>query len=113
MRRVGALAFLAGALLILVSAPAGAHALVRNSDPASGSVLNHAPSKVVITFTERPDPKLTSVQVLDSAGTDHAQGDPQPVPGQPLDIEVAVDRLSDGVYTVAWRTISEADGHTT
>ncbi len=41
--------------------PAGAHALLRESDPAAGSSLDQAPRRVVLTFTERPEPGLTSI----------------------------------------------------
>ena len=112
-RRAGAVALLAAALVLGLASAADAHALYRSSTPANGADLERAPTKVVITFTERPDPKISLIQVLDTASHNHARGKVQPVPGQPLELQTAVGPLPSGVYTVTWRTVSEADGHTT
>ena len=113
IRRAGAVAFLAIAFVLCAATAAGAHALYRSSTPANGADLKQAPSAVVITFTERPDPKLSVIQVLDTAGRDHAKGRVLPVPGQPDQLRIGVGSLQAGVYTVTWRTVSEQDGHTT
>ena len=112
-RRAAAVGVLASALLVGLATAASAHALYRSSSPPNGSSQTQAPTKIVITFTERPDPKLSVIQVLDTAGRNHATGTVQPVPGQPFDLQTAVRSLSPGVYTVTWRTVSENDGHTT
>jgi len=111
--RVWARAGVAGvAILVMMAAPAGAHALRTASDPADGAVLKQPPTQVVITFTERPDPNLSSIKVLDSSGATKAgQGKPEAVPGQPTQLRIPVPGLSDGVYTVSWRTVSKVDGH--
>ena len=102
------------AIWLVVSAPvAGAHASLRSSDPADGAIVDAAPSAVVLTFTEPPDPKLTVVHVLNSSGTPVETGPPQPVPGRRLQIEEPLGTVPDGVYTVTWRTVSETDGHVT
>jgi copper transport protein len=102
------------AIWLVASAPsAGAHASLRSSDPADGAIVDVAPSAVVLTFTEPPDPKLTVVHVLDSTGKQVETGSPQPVPGRRLQIREALGELPDGVYTVTWRTVSETDGHVT
>ena len=54
--------------------PAQAHAGYESSDPADGAVLDAAPATVSITFTEPPDPALSSVEVLDAGGTDIVAG---------------------------------------
>src|SRR5437588_3512914 len=92
---------------------ASAHALYRSSSPANGADLEHAPSKVVITFSERADPKLSVIEVLDSAGRNFAKGHVGPVQGRPLELSIRVGSLSDGVYTVTWRAVATDDGHTT
>jgi copper transport protein len=105
--------FVLGGLLVSLAMPATAagHALLHSSDPAAGSTLGTAPTSVLLTFGEKPDPRLTSVKVLDSAGQDHASGEPQAVADPPGSIRVAVGDLPDGVYTVSWRTVSSVDGH--
>jgi copper transport protein len=113
MRRAAAIAVLVGALIVLGASSAGAHALVRSSDPADGAILDRGPAQVSITFTERPDPALSIVRVLDAHGNELQTGEPQPVPGQPLELEVGVRALGKGVYTVTWRIVSRADGHVT
>ena len=113
-RRAATLAFGLCAIWLVASAPvAGAHASLRSSDPADGSIVDVAPSAVVLTFTEPPDPKLTVVHVLDSSGKQVETGTPKPVPGRRLQIEEPLGTLPDGVYTVTWRTVSETDGHVT
>jgi copper transport protein len=113
VRRAAALALLLGALMIFTAPRASAHAVVRSSSPANGSVVDQAPTRVTIEFTERPDLTLTSIQVLASSGHDVARGKPQPVPGQPDTLRIGVGPMPDGVYTVTWRTVSADDGHTT
>jgi copper transport protein len=113
MRRIIVAVLGAGLLVVVAGGPAAAHALLRRSEPASGELLHTAPTKVVITFTEPPDPSLSLIHVLNESGQDVEQGKAEPVPGQPLQLQVALPPLTDGVYTVTWRTVSETDGHVT
>src|SRR5207245_7132174 len=85
---------------------ASAHALLKRSVPADGSTVSQAPRAIQLFFTEPPELSLSSVTVLDSSGNPvHGIGPPQPVPGTPDELSVAVGTgsLPDGVYTVAWR----------
>jgi copper transport protein len=91
---------------------AGAHALLQASVPAGGTVLQRAPADVTLTFTEAPEPSLSFVHVLDSAGR-QVRGGARPVPGHPLELRVPLGPLPNGVYTVTWRTVSRVDGHVT
>jgi copper transport protein len=111
--RVGLAAVLAGLLLLAAGGPAGAHALLRESDPAAGSSLDRAPSRVVLTFTERPEPGLSSISVLDTGGQPVERGQAGPVDGAPLQFAVGLGDLADGTYTVSWRVVSKDDGHLT
>ncbi|HSS11963.1 MAG TPA: copper resistance protein CopC [Acidimicrobiales bacterium] len=97
--------------LVLVAPAAAAHALPESSDPAAGAVLKQAPTSVTIVFGETPDAKLSRLRVLDSSGRDHSVGPTHAVPASPRTLTVGVGPLSDGVYTVSWRTVSEVDGH--
>jgi copper transport protein len=103
-----------GGLLASLALPATAvgHALLHSSEPSAGSTLGTAPKFVLLTFGEKPDPRLTSVKVLDSAGQDHVTGDPTADGDPPDSVRVQLGQLSDGVYTVSWRTVSSVDGHT-
>jgi copper transport protein len=105
---------IAGAFVVVALAgmtPAGAHALAQSSDPPPGATLAQSPKAVTIVFGERPDPRLSSITVLDTSGSSHQQGRAAPAPGLPNSLEVSVGSLARGVYTVSWRTVSEVDGH--
>ncbi|MCA1832131.1 MAG: copper resistance protein CopC [Actinobacteria bacterium] len=105
-----ALTFAAATLLV---APAGAHALVKSSEPARGALLDAAPTKVTITFTERPDTALSTIRVLDTTGGEVQNGTAKGAPGNADQLTVPLKQLDKGVYTVAWRTVSRVDGHVT
>ena len=115
MRRPITVAALACLLLVLIAPAAGGHALLRGSEPAGGASLDTAPERVTLTFTEPPDPALSSVHVLDTAGHAVERGRARAVAGRPLVLEVPVGRRGDepGTYTVSWRVVSRTDGHLT
>src|SRR5690242_17235580 len=92
---------------------AAAHAGLTSSNPADGATLGASPTAVELTFTERVDPKLSTVTVVDRRGTAYASGAPAVVAGDPLSVSIAVRPLPKGVYTVHWRVDSEVDGHAT
>jgi copper transport protein len=104
---------LAGGWLLASGPAAGAHALLRASDPADGASLDRAPRQVTLTFTERPEPRLSVVHVLDADGRQVDPGGAVPVAGNPLQLRVPLGDLPDGTYTVTWRTVSRDDGHVT
>ncbi len=112
-RRAVLAVLLALSALAAGSASVSAHALLASSDPAANAILATAPTSVTLRFTEQPDLRLSSVQVLDASGASHASG---PVvagaPGSDT-LTVPLGALAEGVYTVAWRTVSAADGHAT
>jgi copper transport protein len=90
---------------------ASAHALRQSSTPDDGADLQQSPTAVTITFGEAPDPRLSSIQVISTSGQQF-QGPTMAVPGNPLELQVALTRqLPTGVYTVNWRTFSHVDGH--
>ena len=105
---------LAGTFVVAISGVASAHAGLASSDPASGASLDDAPVQVILTFTEPPDPKLSVVHVLDVNGTQVESGPAEALPGGKDQLRIGLpEDLSNGVYTVSWRVVSEADGHTT
>ena len=112
-RSSASILLLVTALVIALALPATAlgHALLQSSDPAAGATLGSAPAAVTLTFGETADPRLSSVKVLDSAGQDHVAGPIEVVADPPDSIRIPVGPLSDGAYTVSWRTVSAVDGH--
>src|SRR5215217_585609 len=111
--RLATLAVLTGAWLLASGPTAAAHGALQSSEPAGGSSLERAPAAVTLRFTERPDPGLSTVRVLDSSGRVVAGGPAQPVAGRPLELRVPAAGLPAGGYTVSWRIISAVDGHRT
>ena len=111
--RLAALALLAGLWLLVTGPAAAAHGVLQSSEPAGGSSLERAPAAVTLRFSERPDPRLSTVRVLDSGGRVVAGGPAQPVAGRPLELRVPAAGLPPGGYTVTWRIVSAVDGHRT
>jgi len=109
---------LGGALLGVIAAlalatSASAHALLRQSQPGAGAVLHTAPDSVTLSFTEEPEPVLSTIQVVDANGRTVSAGPAQTVAGDPLALRASVRAPGTGVYTVSWRTVSRVDGHVT
>jgi copper transport protein len=117
MRRRGRLAALAAPLaglwLLATGPAAAAHGVLESSEPAGGSSLGRAPAAVTLRFSERPDPGLSTVRVLDSGGRAVAGGPARPVAGRPLELRVPLAEVPAGGYTVTWRIVSAVDGHRT
>jgi copper transport protein len=101
----------AGAGVVLTASGAGAHALLRSSVPADGARLQEAPAQVSLTFTEDPEPSLSSIEVMDTSGDVVSSGSARPA--GPATLAVPLADVGDGVYTVSWRVVSRVDGHAT
>ncbi|MFE2942236.1 copper resistance CopC/CopD family protein [Streptomyces sp. NPDC059255] len=99
------------ALLLAGAGPAAAHAALSGSDPEDAAVLDAAPERVTLTFTESVRLAEGSVRVLSPT---NERVNPKPaehVAGKADAIRVGLrGKLPEGTYTVSWRVIS-ADGH--
>ena len=93
--------------------PASAHAGLRRADPPADAVLPAPPTAVRLTFSEEPEPSLSTIRVVDDAGATHEVGPPVPVPGDPSSLTVPVPAATGRAYTVSWQVLSRVDGHTT
>jgi copper transport protein len=116
MRRALAFGVLALATLgwLVVAAPgASAHALLRDSTPKDGALLDAPPSEVVIDFTEPPDLGLSEITVVDGDGQAVEAGTLERLSGKGNLVRVALAEIGGGVYTVTWRVLSKVDGHVT
>jgi copper transport protein len=111
--RLALLVAVAGLWLLATGPAAAAHGSLLSSEPAGGSSLERAPAAVTLRFSERPDPGLSTVRVLDSGGRVVAGGPARPVPGRPMELRVPTADLAAGGYTVSWRIVSAVDGHRT
>jgi copper transport protein len=106
---LAALALLAG--LPALAAPAAAHADLLGAEPEPNTEIDDAPDELVLAFSEPLEDTYTRVQVVDANGTGHvgslAIGDDR------RRVVADLDPLEEGIYTVEWRALSSADGHTT
>jgi copper transport protein len=99
--------------IVLLAAPAGAHAELQKSEPSNGQILQTAPHQIQFSFSEPPDLGLTTIGVVDANGGKVQTGPPRNPAGQNKVIVVSLEPVPDGVYTVTWRTVSATDGHVT
>jgi copper transport protein len=100
------------ALLALVTAtPAAAHPYLLRSDPASGEVLQSAPSTIDIDYTEGLDHSYCSVVLISPNGARIATH--QVRADQSTELSVAPDGslAQQGTYAVNWTAVGD-DGHT-
>ena len=89
-----------------------AHAELDRADPPPGSTVPQAPASLRLHFSEQPDGSFSRVQVLNAQRQEVDTGDSHIAADDPLSIVVSLPvGLPDGVYTVAWRTLSAVDGH--
>ncbi|MGI5529263.1 copper resistance protein CopC [Streptomyces syringium] len=95
----------------LGATPASAHAALTSTDPANGSVVQTAPQRITLRFSEGVLLNADSIRVLDPDGERVEQGGPEHVDGKSDSAAVALRAgLARGTYTVAWQAVS-ADSH--
>src|SRR5512143_1855972 len=100
-------------IALLTSGVVLAHADIVRSDPAANAVLDQAPSRVTIEFTEPVEPRLSKIEVLYDDGSGADNNDPTHDPSDPTKLSVWLKDSRTGTYIVSWRALSEADGHVT
>ncbi|MFJ1865064.1 copper resistance CopC/CopD family protein [Streptomyces sp. NPDC088097] len=99
------------ALVLGGAGPAPAHAGLSGSDPADGAVLDTAPERITLTFTESVSFPDGALRVLSPSNERVDPRPPQHADGRDDTARVALrGNLARGTYTVAWRVVS-ADGH--
>jgi copper transport protein len=94
-------------LLVAIAVAAHGHAVVVETVPADGALLDTAPKVVVIRFNEPVTP--VAAQVLNAAGDVMTPADAARVQGDELRIALP-SRMAQGSYIASYRVIS-ADSH--
>jgi copper transport protein len=109
MRQLVPLAVAVVAISVAWTSPALAHAFVVDSEPAMGSVIQVAPSRVILRFSEPVE--LTGAAVAVTSGERAASVGPlvHP-PSDRTSIVAAVSGVAAGAATVLWRVVGE-DSH--
>ncbi|HET8794012.1 MAG TPA: copper resistance protein CopC [Nitrososphaeraceae archaeon] len=92
-----------------------AHAIPVNQTPAPDSIIekDKLPSKVIIDFSERPVPSVSTIQVLNEKN-ERVDSDDFVIIGdhdREAMTTLETTKLNDGVYTVSWMAQSADDGH--
>ncbi|MEV5437331.1 copper resistance protein CopC [Streptomyces sp. NPDC052682] len=104
------LLLLAAACALLAGAhPASAHAALTGSDPRQGAVVDKAPDRVSLTFSEQVALSDGALRVLDPKGKRVDTGKPAAVSGATYAVNLH-SGLPDGTYTVTYQVVS-ADSH--
>ncbi|GAA1222585.1 MULTISPECIES: copper resistance CopC/CopD family protein [Streptomyces] len=95
--------------LLAGAAPVSAHAALTGSDPKQGAVVEKAPTRVSLTFSEEVAMSDGSVRVLDPAGKRVDTGKTTDLGGTTYGVPLH-SGLPDGTFTVAYQVVS-ADSH--
>jgi methionine-rich copper-binding protein CopC len=104
------------------SSPAYGHANPVSYSPSANAVITRQqqdnellPGKVVILFSERPEPKVSYMHVTNSKNERVDNNDFKITGKNDREATVTLDKskLSDGVYSVSWLVLSRDDGHIT
>ena len=108
------LASLAALIVAVVGRGAAlAHAELARSDPATDAVIESAPPRVTLWFTEEPELRFSEIQVLDRNRRQVDRRDLRADPADRLALSVGLSEQSPGTYTVLWKALSSVDGHVT
>ena len=110
-RRITLLVLLAAlAAALVLPASAFAHAVLTDASPQATGIVNTAPAQVALTYSEPVEPRFAIISVTDAGGHQQVAGAPRRAPTNPNQLDVPLQRLTQGWYLVYWRVIS-ADGH--
>ncbi len=97
---------LIAAALLSLTAVAQAHTHLKEATPADKSVVNAAPTNVVLKFSEAA--KVTALTLhKDGEADQKLTASPDTASAQ---VTAALPKLSPGKYAVNWRVVSD-DGH--
>ena len=112
MTRLRMICIIAVVLLFGGTTKAAAHAVVQRAEPTAESTVQTSPTQVRLWFSERLEPGLSSVRVVNERGEQVDTGDAKVEPAEPNQLHVSLSSLSPGTYKVLWRVMS-VDGHAT
>ena len=97
---------------LLFAPQTSAHAFLESSDPAANAVLATAPASVKLRFTEPLETSYSRADLYDQSGA-QVPGATSSIGPDPQSMSVTLPSgLGNGTYSLLWRTLSAADGHT-
>lgn len=98
-------------LAMFGAAPASAHAILVRSLPVFDAELAQPPAKIELWFSEPLENGVNRVRLLTSAGKKISLPAPALDPADPTHLTIELEPLPPGIYTVAWKNLSQFDGH--
>ena len=99
--------------LLGMAGVATAHANLVRSEPPSGAVLAASPEEIHLYFSEPLEAAFSQASLRDAQGTVLDTPPAEIAGADGTELVLRPGDLPDGVFTVAWRVISSADGHLT
>jgi copper transport protein len=103
------------ALLITFLIPAdraSGHAYLDQSNPDAGDIVEEVPEEIRLWFTEPLEPDHSFIVLYDATGSEIDDVESRIDPDDQFQMYMPLpDDLPNGTYTVQWRNISAADGH--
>jgi copper transport protein len=98
---------------LLITSPrvARAHALLVRSLPEANTNLAQPPASIDMWFSEPLEADFSGARLLNSLGEEVPTGAVSLDPSDPTHLTLALGQLQPGIYTVAWQTLSQVDGH--
>jgi copper transport protein len=105
------LAGVAAMALCLLYRTVHAHANLVRAVPAPQTVLQQAPERVTLWFTEPIAPGLSTIQVLNAHGERVDNGVSTVEPSDLMVMSMVLHPLPEGTFTVVWHNLSTIDGH--
>ncbi len=101
------------ACLLTGPIPAQAHANLERSDPPNNAVLSESPRQILLWFSETVGVRFSAMRLLDMNGRAVDGLRISQDPAQPRQLIIDVPPLSQGIYSLNWKTLSTSDGHDT
>ncbi|HTS14753.1 MAG TPA: copper resistance protein CopC [Candidatus Sulfotelmatobacter sp.] len=102
------------ALLLSGAGTALGHSQLVSSSPGAGQEVATSPAVIRLIFSEPIEGRYTSMDLLDKNGAQILVGAGSVDPADPSALVVPITTpLPDGLYSIVWRAVSAADGHST
>lgn len=110
MRRLTLIVLVAVAFIAIGPGTALAHNSLDSSNPATGAVLETAPTQIAWTFANDVPLDTLTVTLIDPTGVRTELPGSRHGPNGPKDVITPLPQLTPGEYNVRWRLVG-ADGH--
>jgi methionine-rich copper-binding protein CopC len=91
---------------LLTASVAAGHAILQRTEPLIESKLKRSPDEVKLYFTERLEPRYSSLRVLNAEGQQVDRRDSRVDRANPALLRATLPALPAGTYTVLWRVLS-------